>query len=119
MRASQFDAHAFGVADAQFHRAIASAAHNPVLEHLVACLHEGVVACIAATTPQPFDGSFSIELHEAIFEAISRRSVLDARRAMTTHMTFARQELQRLEKGAPRISPVTSPLETVPSEITS
>jgi DNA-binding FadR family transcriptional regulator len=107
MQASQFDERAFRVADAQFHRAIASAAHNPVLEHLAACLDEGILACIAATTPQPFNGSFSLGLHEAIFEAISCGSVLDARRAMTAHMTLARQELQRREKDEPHIHPTT------------
>ena len=97
MRANRFNAHDFGVADAEFHRSIAAAAHNPVLEHLVACLHDGIMACIAATTYEPFDALVSLDFHQAILDAITRRSVLDARRAMTAHMTLARQEYQRTQ----------------------
>lgn len=83
----------------RFHQAVAAAAHNPVLERIMSCIHDGIRACIEATRPGVRDWIVSYEIHEQIFDAIRRQNPADARRAMTIHMAMAVDELQRVQAG--------------------
>jgi GntR family transcriptional regulator, transcriptional repressor for pyruvate dehydrogenase complex len=80
----------------RFHMAIAAAAHLPLLERFMACLHDGIRTCIEATRPGVQDWIVSYEIHERIYDAIRQRRGTDARRAMILHMAMALDELRRL-----------------------
>jgi len=89
------DPEAMTDANVAFHQAIAAAAHLPVMERFMACLQDGIRACIEATRPGVWDWILSYEIHEHIYDAIRRGSATDARRAMTIHMAMAIEELRR------------------------
>jgi GntR family transcriptional regulator, transcriptional repressor for pyruvate dehydrogenase complex len=80
-----------------FHEAVARAAHLPLLAHFVVSLHDTIRAAVAATHPGVRDRMASYDIHAAIYEAIRRGRVMDARRAMTVHMAMATDEIARLE----------------------
>ena len=78
-----------------FHEAVAHAAHLPLLTHFVVSLHDSLRAAVAATHPGVRDRMASYNIHAAIYDAIRRGSVMDARRAMIVHMAMATDELTR------------------------
>lgn len=100
MRGSVTDPERMTDPNLAFHEAVARAAHLPVLERFMSCLHDGIRACMEATRPYVRDWVVSYETHERIYEAIRRGSATDARRAMTIHMAMAIEELRRLEEVA-------------------
>lgn len=85
----------------RFHRSIARAAHNVVLERILNGLCDGIEACVEATRPAVEDFRKLYEVHERIYDAIRRRDRLGARRGMTVHMAMALDELRRLAAGMP------------------
>lgn len=82
-------------ANVQFHLAIAAAAHMPVLERIMSCLHDGIKSCIEAASHGVRDWVMDYAGHERVYEAIKARSANDARRAMTVHMAMAVENLRR------------------------
>ncbi|HEV3029059.1 MAG TPA: FadR/GntR family transcriptional regulator [Planctomycetota bacterium] len=83
--------------DIRFHQAVAAAAHNPILERFVNSLQENVRAMINAAWPGNRSMRFSQKSHESIYDAIERKDVKAARRAMTEHMDVTAQELRRVK----------------------
>jgi GntR family transcriptional repressor for pyruvate dehydrogenase complex len=96
MREHVADPEAMTDPNVAFHQAIAAAAHLPIMDRFMACLHDGIRTCIEATRPGVWDWILSYEIHERIYDAIRRGSATDARRAMTVHMAMAIEELRRL-----------------------
>ncbi len=80
--------------DFRFHTALAAAAHNPLLERIMTCLSENVVALMDAVVPDVHDWHSSYVIHEKIFDAIRRRNAAQARRLMTLHHTMMTDELK-------------------------
>jgi GntR family transcriptional repressor for pyruvate dehydrogenase complex len=98
------DTKAFGDdADVRFHCAIAAAAGNTVLTHLMATLHGALaraarlMASRLMETADYRDGIFV--LHTRIYEAIRRHDAKGASAAMDAHFAFVQRELiQRRRK---------------------
>jgi GntR family transcriptional repressor for pyruvate dehydrogenase complex len=81
--------------DYRFHKALAAAAHNPLLERIMTCLSENVVALMDSVVPDVHDWRVSYVIHEKIFQAIRRRDAAQARRLMTRHHTMMTDELKK------------------------
>lgn len=81
--------------DVRFHAALAAAAHNPLLERIMTCLSENVVALMDAVVPDVHDWRASYAIHEKIYRAIRRRQAAQARRLMTLHHTMMTDELKK------------------------
>jgi GntR family transcriptional repressor for pyruvate dehydrogenase complex len=86
-------------ANVRFHEAIAAAAHHSVLERIMTSLHEGIRLSVEATQPAVRDWESVYEIHHRIFDAVQRKDIQDARRAMTIHMAMAFDELSRISVG--------------------
>jgi DNA-binding FadR family transcriptional regulator len=95
MRSSSGDAHAAAAADVSFHRALARAAHNvflePMEEILLVGLHSRDVAVEAAVA------SHSVDLHEALLEAIRSGDPDRAEAAMFQILDRSRADNRSLE----------------------
>lgn len=81
--------------DFRFHKALAAAAHNPLLERIMTCLSENVVELMDSVKPDVHDWHSSYVVHERIFKAIRRRDVRLARRHMTAHHEMMTDELRK------------------------
>lgn len=81
--------------DVRFHQAIATAAHNPLLERIMNCLQANIRALIESAWPGNRSMQFSQESHQAIYDAIRARDPGAARRAMAEHMRVTGDELRR------------------------
>ncbi len=88
-------------ANARFHEAVAHAAHAPVLERFMSCIHDGIRATIKASTPGERDWRENLAVHAQVAEAIRRRNPADARRAMTVHMGRALLNLDQVDIPGP------------------
>jgi GntR family transcriptional repressor for pyruvate dehydrogenase complex len=86
MSRSTGDLQAWTEANVRFHEGIATAAHSPVLDRFISCIHDGIKACIEAANGGVTDWKESLAVHIQVTEAIRRRNPADARRAMTVHM---------------------------------
>jgi len=95
LEASQDDGSAFVRIDLDFHLAIARAAHNQVMFHILETLQQVVRAWMNKVTREFFEGNPrpAFAEHAAICEAIVRRDGQQARSAMGAH----------LERGAARL----------------
>lgn len=80
--------------DFRFHKALAAAAHNPLLERIMICLSENVVALMDSVKPDVHDWHSSYVIHERLFNAIRKRDVRLARRHMTAHHDMMTDELR-------------------------
>jgi len=103
MAASSDDLRAWTDANVRFHEGIAAAAHSPVLDRFISCIHDGIKACIEVANEGVTDWMESLAIHGQICEAIRRRNPADARRAMTVHMGRAAIDVSMaLERGLRR-----------------
>jgi GntR family transcriptional repressor for pyruvate dehydrogenase complex len=100
LAASRLDRPRAVEANARFHEAVAIAAHCPVLERFMSCIHDGIRACITAATPGESDWRGSLAIHVQVCDAIRRRNPADARSAMTLHMGRAILNLNLATDGA-------------------
>lgn len=89
------DPQAFTEPDIRFHRAIAAASRNKLLEHIMNTLQESIRATIRVAWPGQPDMKVSVKAHREILEAIRRKDGEAARKAMRKHMTIMTEELQR------------------------
>lgn len=80
--------------DFRFHKALAAAAHNPILERIMICLSENVVALMDSVVPDVHDWDTSFVVHEKILKAIRARDAAKARKLMTYHHTMMTDELK-------------------------
>jgi GntR family transcriptional repressor for pyruvate dehydrogenase complex len=76
-------------ANRRFHKAVAAAAHNPVLERMLGCILDQRSAYIESLAPDRGDWVGCEEAHERLVSAIQRQDVAEARRAMTLDMAIA------------------------------
>ncbi|MBI3973283.1 MAG: FadR family transcriptional regulator [Chloroflexi bacterium] len=90
MRSTPVDAVTFSSRDLDFHLAVARAAHNGLLFHVLSTLQQIVRVWIVETFRSD-DAGFQeiIARHVAVYEAIRARNVQRAREAMTEHLTTA------------------------------
>jgi GntR family transcriptional repressor for pyruvate dehydrogenase complex len=79
--------------DLRFHRAVAAAAHNRLLERVMNCLQESIRAMIDAAWPGAKDMKNSWKTHAAVFDAVKQGSPDAARAAMQRHMDEMTREL--------------------------
>ena len=80
-------------ADVRFHARLADATGNPLFATLLAAVAELMRISIAATNPGPAR-IVTLELHEAIFDAVEAGDPLAARQAMQAHMDEAARYLR-------------------------
>ena len=71
--------------DARFHRAIATAAHNPLLQQLVEQLSDAIDRTSAASLTHPGRPPISLERHRAILAAIDAQDEVAAVEQMRQH----------------------------------
>lgn len=75
--------------DIQFHRAIARAAHNPILQRMMESVNDLMLESRKWTSLQPGMTDRSLRYHLLIAEAISERTPSQARLLMQAHMNDA------------------------------
>lgn len=89
MYASLDDPQGFLVQDIAFHRAVAAGSTNPVLATLVDMIADLVFQRRRVTIAGASDLRESADMHQKVYEAISRRNVAGARAAMAEHLKLA------------------------------
>jgi DNA-binding FadR family transcriptional regulator len=99
MRASLHDADAFARYDLEFHLAVARAAHNQVLYHMIDTLRHVLRAWFVEVFPRRSDKSEPIRKHEPILAAIRAREPSAARRAMAEHLDSGARWLDEVIRG--------------------
>lgn len=88
MRASAIDSRAGVDANRRFHQTIAAAARSTVLERFMACLDDGIRACIESGASAA-DPASSRAAHDAILAAITAGDADAARAAVAAHMRLS------------------------------
>jgi GntR family transcriptional repressor for pyruvate dehydrogenase complex len=96
--AALHDPQRYLVHDVQFHRAVAMAAGNRVIETLVGTVAELVYEDRQSSVHRARDLHESAELHRRIYLAIKAHDPEAARRQMAEHLHRARQALKREER---------------------
>ncbi|MGI8671719.1 MAG: FadR/GntR family transcriptional regulator [Luteitalea sp.] len=91
MYASMDDPQAFLVHDIKFHRAVATAAGNPILASLVEMVSGIFYEHRRKTASLGSDLKEAADLHRAIYNALRSREPERARRMMDEHLDLARQ----------------------------
>jgi GntR family transcriptional repressor for pyruvate dehydrogenase complex len=82
--------------DVAFHRAIAQAAHNPVLQHMLNSTHELFLASRHLTSQEQGMTERTIRYHRLIADAIYERNASQARLLMLAHMNDALSSIRIL-----------------------
>lgn len=77
----------YAALDAQFHEAVASATHNPLVFAINSGLHTIMARWILAQS-QTYHLEGGAASHRAVYDAIARHSPTDARQAMVVHHEF-------------------------------
>ena len=94
MRARLNDPKAVTDPDVRFHRALATASHNRLLERIMNGLQENIRELIDAAWPANRSMKTSWNHHRAIYDAVRRGDPAAARKAMTVHMDLMTVELR-------------------------
>lgn len=94
MRARLNDPNAVTDPDVRFHRALATASHNRLLERIMNGLQENIRELIDAAWPGNRSMKTSWNHHRAIYDAVRRGDPVAARKAMTVHMDLMTSELR-------------------------
>jgi GntR family transcriptional repressor for pyruvate dehydrogenase complex len=94
MRAVLRDPRAVTDPDLRFHRAVAAAAHNRLLERVMNCLQDHVREMMDAAWPGAKSMKNSWKAHADVYDAVLRRHPAAARRAMQRHMDEMTRELR-------------------------
>lgn len=85
--------------DADFHRAVADAAHNQWLGHLIRAfsgmIHRAIAAERDLVYAVPGNAEKFLDQHRRVFRAICERSSEKAEEAMRLHLNFGEHELAR------------------------
>lgn len=90
----QDDPEAFTQADLDFHRAVARAGRNPLLEQFYYSSERHLVAIIRNIIELPGVRARATELHRNTYRAIRARDPLRARRSVIAHMEYAQSLLE-------------------------
>jgi DNA-binding FadR family transcriptional regulator len=96
MSVSLHDAEAFARYDLEFHLAVARAAHNQVLHHVLDALRHVLRAWFVEVFPRRPDKTETIRNHEPILAAIRARDPIAARAAMSEHLASGARWLDEL-----------------------
>jgi GntR family transcriptional regulator, galactonate operon transcriptional repressor len=75
--------------DLCFHLAVVAASHNPLLIELSHLIRQPFRTALASTSRFRSSAELSLEAHRALFEALSRRHPMEARRAAEQVVGFA------------------------------
>jgi GntR family transcriptional repressor for pyruvate dehydrogenase complex len=102
MFASTSDSLAFLAYDAQFHRAVAAASHNPILASIVEMVAGMFFETRRSTVLQGRDLQPVAEIHRLIYQAIRVHDAGLAQNRMIQHLLDA-ERLQEWQGGSPRI----------------
>jgi len=86
----------FRETDIAFHRAIADAAHNPIVFGVYDALVEWVISKRALPDDLEARNAASVAGHERIFECIKNKNAIDAYSAMSNHIARANSEYNLL-----------------------
>lgn len=87
----------YGLLDKEFHRLIAQAANNPIVEGMIDSLliaHGKTDSLITYREPD-----ITIEHHEAIYEALNRRDPHESFKQMYRHLSYVRKKILADYKG--------------------
>jgi GntR family transcriptional regulator, transcriptional repressor for pyruvate dehydrogenase complex len=93
------DADALAQMDAEFHRAIAAAAGNRMLQGLTGWIFEVVQPSLVRALEGAIVESAIVDQHEALLQAIEKGDAARAERAMKDHLLYLRDVL-RMVRGA-------------------
>ena len=88
------DPEALAVMDAEFHRAIAAAAGNRMLQALTGWIFEVVQPSLNIAVEGAIVQSAIVEQHEALLQAIEKGDAARAERAMKDHLLYLRDVLR-------------------------
>jgi len=92
---------AFRVADARFHRVIASAARNELLRAFTSWTLDVLQPSLIDTIGASIDGDAILDQHRAIQRAIRLRQPAAAQRAMRRHLDYLSELVRSLETQTP------------------
>jgi GntR family transcriptional regulator, transcriptional repressor for pyruvate dehydrogenase complex len=92
---------AFRVADARFHRLIASAARNELLRAFTSWTLDVLQPSLIDTIGASLDGEAILDQHRAIQRAIRLRQPAAAQRAMRRHLHYLSELVRSLETSTP------------------
>ena len=112
MFASLSEPQTFLVHDVRFHRAVAAASANPVLQALVEMVSSLVYETRRQTVERAHDLKESAEMHRRIYQAIRDRDPERARAEMTHHL-----DLARMAQASEELGPVVMPSSVVGSDV--
>lgn len=91
-------AEAFRVADARFHRVIASAARNELLRAFTSWTLDVLQPSLIDTIGERIDGDAILDQHRAIQRAVRLRRPAAAERAMRDHLDYLRELVGSLDR---------------------
>lgn len=96
MEEHRADSQAWSQADLDFHRTIASATHNPLVQSIIDALIDPLMKVIAAGHTEPSGTEAGLLAHKRIFDAIKNRNDQQAYQAMLDHLTDSEQRLSKI-----------------------
>jgi GntR family transcriptional regulator, transcriptional repressor for pyruvate dehydrogenase complex len=96
---------AFRVADARFHRVIATAARNRVLRAFTSWTLDVLQPSLIDTIGASVDGAAILDQHRAIQRAIRLRQPAAAQRAMRRHLEYLSELVRSLDTATPMGEP--------------
>lgn len=93
-------------ADADFHLAIAEAAHNPVMLHIMRSLfdllRQGVLFNRRQLSMRRGGRELLLKQHRALYEAVTAGDPEGARQAALTHLSYVQEAMREMEQEAAR-----------------
>lgn len=87
----------FVIADARFHRAVLTAAHNEFLSALEGVIYSALLSSIQLTNPDKEANAKSVPLHRNVYAAICRNDGAEAEAAMTVLLKDASHRIKELK----------------------
>jgi GntR family transcriptional repressor for pyruvate dehydrogenase complex len=96
MERSRNNSDTWSRADLQFHLAVTTAAHNPLIESVVDPLTEPLRELIAVGLNEPSGAQAGLEAHRSILEAIQNHNPQLAYQAMLDHLLDSEKRLSKI-----------------------
>jgi GntR family transcriptional repressor for pyruvate dehydrogenase complex len=100
MEERQEDLEAWSQADLEFHRSIASATHNPLVQSIIDALIDPLLKVIAAGHAEPHGTQAGLDAHKLITAAIQERDARRSYQAMLDHLIDSEKRLSRIGSSA-------------------
>jgi len=86
----------FVIADARFHRAVLTAAHNEFLSALEGVIYSALLSSIRLTNPDKEANAQSVPLHRNVYDAICRNDEVEAEASMALLLVDANHRINTL-----------------------